>query len=229
MGGQACVLYGGAEFSRDTDLVLIGDDENLNRFRIALAELQAETIAVPPFEKSHLEEGLAIHFRCRHPDAPGMRVDVMTKLRGVDDFESLWDRRTTFDLDGELLEVLSLPDLVAAKKTQRDKDWSMIRRLLEADFYAHHDNATLTQRHFWFHELRTSALLIELMRADPEIGRELLTDRPLLQAAIDENESLLNVLLRDEEEVERQADRDYWAPLKARLEELRVRRKQGEQ
>jgi hypothetical protein len=66
MGGQACVLYGGAEFSRDTDVLVLADDA-------------IETAAGP-------------------------------------------------------IEVLSLPDLVTAKKTQRDKDWPMITRLVEADY-----------------------------------------------------------------------------------------------
>jgi hypothetical protein len=36
MGGQACVIYGGAEFSRDTDLALLSDSDNLGRFEAAL-------------------------------------------------------------------------------------------------------------------------------------------------------------------------------------------------
>jgi hypothetical protein len=39
MGGQACVLYGAAEFSRDTDLVLLASDDNLALLRNALREL----------------------------------------------------------------------------------------------------------------------------------------------------------------------------------------------
>jgi hypothetical protein len=39
MGGQACILYGAAEFSRDVDVA--ADDGNLHRLRRALAELQA--------------------------------------------------------------------------------------------------------------------------------------------------------------------------------------------
>lgn len=35
MGGQACVFYGAAEFSRDTDLAILADDENLSRLRDA--------------------------------------------------------------------------------------------------------------------------------------------------------------------------------------------------
>ncbi len=31
MGGQACVLYGGAEFSRDTDLAILADAQSVVR------------------------------------------------------------------------------------------------------------------------------------------------------------------------------------------------------
>lgn len=39
MGGQACVLYGAAEFSRDTDLVILADAKNLMRLRCRAATL----------------------------------------------------------------------------------------------------------------------------------------------------------------------------------------------
>ena len=55
MGGQACVVYGGAEFSRDTDIVVVADHDNLRRLKAAVAELQAEVIAIPPFEANHLQ------------------------------------------------------------------------------------------------------------------------------------------------------------------------------
>ena len=41
MGGQACVFYGAAKFSRDTDFVLLADADNLLRLAGALAELEA--------------------------------------------------------------------------------------------------------------------------------------------------------------------------------------------
>jgi hypothetical protein len=80
-------------------------------------------MAVPPFKPQYLARGQAVHFRSHHPEAAGMRLDVMARMRGVERFEALWDRRTTFTLP-ELgdLDVLALPDLVLAKKTQRDKD-----------------------------------------------------------------------------------------------------------
>lgn len=95
MGGQACVVYGAAEFSRDIDLVVACDSKNLSCLRAAIDDLQADCIAVPPFEQGFLEKGQAVHFRCRHPEATNMRVDVMSKMRGLDDFGALWARRTT--------------------------------------------------------------------------------------------------------------------------------------
>jgi len=74
MGGQACVFYGAAEFSRDADFAILADSANLGRLRRALAELRAEPIAVPPFESKYLRRGHAIHFRCQHPEALRMRV-----------------------------------------------------------------------------------------------------------------------------------------------------------
>ena len=58
----------------------------------------------------------------------------MTKLRGCDEFEQLWLRRTSIDDPnaGFVYELLSIEDLAKAKKTQRDKDWPMIRRLVES-------------------------------------------------------------------------------------------------
>lgn len=145
MGGQACVFYGAAEFSRDTDLALLASSENLARLKNCLNDLKAEVIAVPPFEAKYLRKGHAIHFRCNHTEALGMSVDVMTKMRAVAPFRRLWTRRTTVEVDGSAIELMGLPDLVQAKKTQRDKDWPMIRRLVEVNYFANRETPTKTK------------------------------------------------------------------------------------
>jgi len=111
------VFYGAAEFSRDTDFVVLADTVNLTRLSRALEDLRAERIAVPPFEAKYLRKGHAIHFRCQHPEALRMRVDVMARMRGVESFAKLWSRRVMIELsDGTICNLLSLPDLVRAKK-----------------------------------------------------------------------------------------------------------------
>lgn len=220
MGGQACVFYGAAEFSRDTDLAVLASSENLTRLKKSLKDLNAEVIAVPPFEARYLRKGHAVHFRCNHAEAVGMRVDVMTKMRGVASFQTLWTRRTTLELDGSTIDLMGLPDLVQAKKTQRDKDWPMIRRLVEVNYFANRKTPTKDQIRFWFLELRTPQLLIELARQNGTPA-PLVQQRPLLKALKMEDEALLAKSLMEEEEKEREADRHYWAPLKKELETLR--------
>lgn len=221
MGGQACVFYGAAEFSRDTDLAILASSENLARLKKALRDLQAEVITVPPFEAKYLRKGHAVHFRCHHVEAIGMRVDVMTKMRGVDPFPTLWTRRTTLVIDGSSINLMSLPDLVQAKKTQRDKDWPMLRRLIEVSYFENREKPTREQIRFWFLELRTSDLLIELAAKQGRIPTQLRRQRPLLELATTLTKSLLEDALLEEEQREREADRQYWAPLKKELESLR--------
>lgn len=222
MGGQACVFYGAAEFSRDADFAILADSANLTRLHKALAELQAETIAVPPFALKYLRRGHAVHFRCQHPDALHMRVDIMSRMRGVDPFARLWRRRTTLQLaGGERVDLLSLPDLVQAKKTQRDKDWPMIRRLVEAHYFENQKHPTPPQIRFWFQELRTSELLLELAQRHPATCRRLTSKRPLLSQVISGESINLEQALLAEETAERQRDREYWLPLRRELEALR--------
>ncbi|MGD0814052.1 MAG: hypothetical protein ABSA83_10640 [Verrucomicrobiota bacterium] len=222
MGGQACVFYGAAELSRDTDFAVLADAANLARLRRALADLRGKAIAVPPFELKYLRRGHAVHFRCQHPEALRMRVDVMSQMRGVEPFAKLWRRRTVIELaDGTICALLSLPDLVQAKKTQRDKDWPMIRRLVEAHYFQNEKKSSLAQLKFWLRELRTPALLIELAQNHPRHCRKLALERPLLAHAASGNQMELERALLAEETAERERDKIHWLPLRRELEKLR--------
>jgi hypothetical protein len=224
MGGQACVLYGGAEFSRDTDLAILASEENAEKLQHAMGELEADVIAVPPFLLQYLNAGHAVHFRCRHPEAAGMRVDVMSHMRGVADFDTLWERRTSFEMvDGTLCDLLSLPDLVQAKKTQRDKDWPMIRRLVEANYFANQAAPSPEQIAFWLQEMRTPELLRDVAQAHPHIAKAAAATRALINHAIADEIQFLADSLADEERRERLQDQAYWQPLKRELEQLRRR------
>jgi hypothetical protein len=149
----------------------------------------------------------------------------MAKMRGVDPFSALWDRRTTVEIGGESFDLLSLPDLVAAKKTQRDKDWPMLSRLVEANYFAHRDSPVPEQIAFWLRELRNPSLLIEVASRFPAERELAAAARPLLALAGEGKEDALRAALREEEEREREADRRYWKPLKEELRRLRCERR----
>ena len=222
MGGQACVFYGAAEFSRDTDFAILADAANLARLRRALADLQAELIAVPPFAIRYLRRGHAIHFRCHHPEALRMRVDLMSRMRGVDVFAKLWQRRTTLQIPGgEKCDLLSLPDLVQAKKTQRDKDWPMIARLLEANYVERKEAPSAEQIRFWLRQMRTARYLIDIGLRVSSAAAEIAVERPLLQYAIAGEAEALETALAEEQAAEQKRDKEYWQPLLAEIEQLR--------
>ncbi|MEM6911887.1 MAG: hypothetical protein AAF555_09945 [Verrucomicrobiota bacterium] len=96
----------------------------------------------------------------------------MSCLRGMASFVELWKRRTTVEVDGLELEVLSLPDLAAAKRTQREKqlekDWLMTNRLVEAHHTAHQKEATSERQRFWLRESFQAEFLELRARDFPE-------------------------------------------------------------
>jgi hypothetical protein len=220
MGGQACILYGAAEFSRDADLAVLADNNNLEKLQCAVVDLEAAVIAVPPFERQYLDRGHAIHFRCKHPDANGVRLDIMSVMRGVERFGLIWDRRTTVSIGDEQIDVLGLPDLIAAKKTQRDKDWPMIRRLVDVNYLENRGCETSELLSFWMNELRSPETLRQVVEQHAEAASQV--DRQVVKrilAGADDGD--LSADLLSEEQAVRQADKEYWEPLKRELSALR--------
>jgi hypothetical protein len=221
MGGQACILYGAAEFSRDIDLAVLADERNLGRLRAALGALRAEPVFVPPLSAEVLRRGHACHFRCAAPGVEGLRIDVMSVLHGCAPFDRLWARRHTLSLpDVGRVHVLALADLVQAKKTQRDKDWPMIRRLLEADYYQSR-KPPRGRIAFWLREVRTSEILVTLSRRYTASARRLASVRPALRAALRGDDVAVERALHAEQDVARASDREYWQPLRAELAQWR--------
>jgi len=64
IGGQACIPYGAAEFSRDIDLTIMVSQENLENLKKALEELDAERVFYPALSEEVLLRGHACHFQC---------------------------------------------------------------------------------------------------------------------------------------------------------------------
>lgn len=216
------MLYGAAEFSRDTDFAVLSDAHNLLKISEAMDHLRANVIAVPPFSLEYLEKGHAVHFRCFHPEAYQMRVDVMSVMRGVDDFSALWCRRTSIEVGGGVIyEVLGLPDLVRAKKTQRDKDWPMIQRLVETNYLAHRDHSTREQIEFWIREARTPQIIEEINSKYSVDFSVPIAGRGEVFGVAGAGREAIITALKSEQEKEQAEDRRYWSSLKKELEQMR--------
>ncbi|WP_310569950.1 hypothetical protein [Gemmatimonas sp.] len=228
MGGQACVLYGAAEYSRDIDLAVLATDDALPRLTAALQSLQATVIAVPAFERHFLTRGHAVHFSVPATvdlgPVPPLRVDIMSHMRGVAPFETLWERRTTIALadpsstEEILVDLLSLGDLVQAKKTQRDKDWPMLRRLVDASYASARDGELSDEQiDFRLTELRSPEFLQEAVVQFP--GQAASSHPPAVIAARSDGD--MAAALASEQATEMAADCAYWEPLRRELEALR--------
>jgi hypothetical protein len=233
MGGQVCVFYGAAQVSKAVDLALLAEPENIARLRLALKDLNAERIAVPPFDPALFARGHAIHLRCHAPGVEDLRVDLMSKLRLPASFEVLWERRTTFgDEAGNEFNLFSVPDLVRSKKTACNKDWPVLELLVNIHI---HENVAVPRPDwisFWLTECRAPAQLVALASGFPAECRDLTRVRPLLShAAAAEQDALLPALDREMRQ-EQAADRAYWEPVRRepeamRLDEARRKREPG--
>ena len=222
MGGQACVVYGAAQVSRDIDFLLLATPENYAQLKAALSVLGARRIAVPRFEPELLARGHAVHFRCSAPEVEDLRVDVMTRLRNLPDFPALWERRNTFeDKDGTEFHLLSVPDLVQAKKTQRSKDWPIIESLVAIHYQENGTDPKPDWISFWLREARTAELLQQLVQRFHVESRNLVRERPLLSHASEGDLDVLRAALDAEVRAEQAKDRAYWEPLRRELEAFR--------
>jgi phytoene dehydrogenase-like protein len=165
-----------------------------------------------------------VHFNVPDADAPPLRVDIMSRMRGVAPFETLWERRTTVVLHDDTrsidvdVELMALEDLVAAKKTQRDKDWPMLRRLVDASYdSARGSEATMPQIEFWLAELRSPEFLHDAVARFPHAAAS--STRDAVRMALSSGE--IRTALAAEQAHEMAQDRVYWEPLRRELETLR--------
>lgn len=225
IGGQACIVYGAAEFSRDSDFVVLASPANLKVLAGALKVLKAVPEHYQELTIPYLLRGHACHFRCGARGVTDLRVDIMAKLKGCDAFVKLWARRNRVKIPGlGAIDIIALEDLVQSKKTQRDKDWLMLGRLVENDIFVNKGAGSPAKVSWWLAQCRAPDTLVRLCADYPAPARGAIAARPLLRAAVAGNLNKLSSLLKKEEAAERAKDLVYWAPLKKELEKLRLSR-----
>jgi hypothetical protein len=157
-----------------------------------------------------------------------LRIDLMAKMRGCPGFRQLWAGRSIVRISGAgEIGLLSLADLIQAKKTQREKDWPMIGRLIEADIERYYSSAGTEKLTFWLNECRTVFWLMKLATENKELCLKLARKRPVLKAALKRDADAVEARLHKEEVDEKKRDRIYWKPLRKELERWRHERGRG--
>ncbi|MDO9541186.1 MAG: hypothetical protein Q7J98_02540 [Kiritimatiellia bacterium] len=131
ISGQAAILYGAATFSEDIDLWIKPTAENCHRLRAALGGMRAKYYKLtPPLNVSYLKEGHGFHFLL--PGVMDVFVDVMGSPPRVSSFPQAMKRSRRMTTPWGRIPVVSIPDLVELKKTQRLEDYPVISRLVLA-------------------------------------------------------------------------------------------------
>jgi hypothetical protein len=123
VGGFAATLHGSSLVTRDLDVCAILSNENVEKLREALRDLQP-THRMTPQKLSFLDNpdpGVEVRNLYLRTDLGP--VDVLSSILGVGDFDRVRAASIQIELFGRSCRVISLDDLIRAKEALgRDKD-----------------------------------------------------------------------------------------------------------
>lgn len=123
VGGHAVAAHGQPRSTKDIDLWLAPDPENIDRACLALARFGVPNAIVRALHEATPDE---IVWLGRSPT----RIDLLQSLPALD-FEEVWPRRLVIELDGVSVPVLGKEDLIRNKlAVGRAQDRRDVRLLL---------------------------------------------------------------------------------------------------
>lgn len=125
IGGIAAVLYGVPRATFDLDVLIEPTTANAERLLRAMNEAGLGTASLTTVDEVLSKEITIFTDR--------IRLDVQTATPGII-FEEAWARRVTMNYKGQVLEVVSLNDLIASKRASgSDVDLEDVRILESKD------------------------------------------------------------------------------------------------
>jgi Nucleotidyltransferase of unknown function (DUF6036) len=125
IGGIAAVLYGVPRATFDLDVLIEPTIANAERLLRAMTDAGLGTASLTTVNEVLSKEITIFTDR--------IRLDVQTSTPGII-FEEAWARRVTMNYKGQVLEVVSLNDLIASKRASgRDVDLEDVRILESQD------------------------------------------------------------------------------------------------
>ena len=130
VGGLAAVVHGSVTITRDLDIAYASDRANLDRLGAVLVALGARLRGVTD-DVPFVPDGRTLRrTRVLTLDTPDGRLDLLAQPDGSPAYEVLRERAVVADLDGIVVPIASLDDLIAMKKAAgRPKDLVAVEEL----------------------------------------------------------------------------------------------------
>jgi len=128
VGGLAVIRHGAVRATKDVDVVVAMDRENLSRLDALLQRWEATNPDGSPLRRHVLSPGGVLALRTRH-----CLVDILSEQLLPGPFDDVLGRSDVKRIDGVEAPICSLADLVAMKRaTGRGSDVLDLERLVEA-------------------------------------------------------------------------------------------------
>ncbi len=130
IGGLAMIAHGSAHITLDIDICYARDQNNLNSLVAALKpsspRLRGAPEGLPFFFDSRLFSNV---FNLTLATDLGS-IDLLGEVPGVGSFETLWEHSVVLEVNGAVVHVASLEDLIAMKRAaNRPKDQNHLLEL----------------------------------------------------------------------------------------------------
>jgi hypothetical protein len=130
IGGVAMHLHGANNFTLDMDISFSRERENTKALASALETQNARLRGMPPELPCVIDAQILRNTTNLTLETALGDFDLLASPEGVDSFEGLWDRAVVMNVDGMMVRVASIEDLIAMKRVaDRPKDREHIMEL----------------------------------------------------------------------------------------------------
>src|SRR4051812_16681604 len=129
IGGLAAVLHGSQTITRDIDVCVPFNVDNMTKLLASLSGLNPHYRQRPdlPFKT---DPAFYAQFKNLYLVTDAGAIDLLGEFSGVGDYQEALKNSEVAELDGKKFHVLSIPALIRAKRAAgRQKDWEAIRQL----------------------------------------------------------------------------------------------------
>jgi hypothetical protein len=130
VGGFAAVLHGSTLVTRDLDVCTVLSAANVGKLREILSDLRPVHRMTPGRLSFLSDPHPSSSLKNLYLETDAGAIDFLTSITGVGDFHRVRANAVAIELFGRHYRVMSLPDLIAAKRALgRDKDVLAAREL----------------------------------------------------------------------------------------------------